>query len=67
MILKPFIEIEVLDVFIIFPMTNLLLASVCLKHGVFQSRRSKKVTVASDRLSTSTKETIFPSEHGFVC
>ena len=40
-------------------------ASVCIKHGVFQSRRSKTVTVAPHRLSTinininTTKETIF--------
>ena len=40
--------------------------SVCIKHGVFQSRRSNSVTVASHRLSTTTKETIFPSELGFV-
>ena len=43
-------------------------ASVCIKHGVFQSRRSKRrVTVASHRLATTTKYTTFPSELGFVC
>ena len=36
-------------------------ASVCIKHGGFQSRRSKGVTVAMHRLSTTTKETVFRS------
>ena len=34
-------------------------ASVCIKHGVFQPRRSQRVTVASHRLSATTKETLF--------
>ena len=42
-------------------------SSVCIKHGDFQSRRSKRASVASHRLSTTTKETSFSSELGFVC
>ena len=42
-------------------------ASVCIKHGVFQSRRSERVTVASHRFSATTKESLFLSGFGFVC
>ena len=37
------------------------LASGCIKHGVFQSRRSNRVTVAPHRLPTKRKEMIFLS------
>ena len=36
------------------------LASVCIEHGIFESRSSNRVvTVALHRLSPTTKETIF--------
>ena len=40
-------------------------ANGCIEHGVLQSRRSNRVTVAPHKLSTTKKETFFPSQRNF--
>ena len=42
------------------------LASGCIKHGVFESRRSNRLTVVPHRLSTTRKEKIF-SRSAVLC